>query len=352
MTSGSEVQRMAEQRNVRGLLTAMIDTDAAGREAARMAWRVIGDADTVGQLILLLKDTNESIRHYAAQALGIIGDKCAVEPLIAALQGDRRNRSTVAAALGALGDPRAVEPLIAALQEGGHRWERQEIVQALGKLRDPRAADALVGVIGHEAPETGSEVASAAVEALLKIGDPRTVEPLTALLHQGQFAAAKVIMSLRPPTDALTQAWCAVAGHDWKRAVDLGQVAIRPLIKGLETFGASFLREAAAKALGEFRQAESVEALIAALRDKDVGVRGAAASALGKTGDARAVEPLVACLHDVDEYVRTPAARALGEIGDPRALNALAMASRDRILMVSEFAQEAIQAIKGRASEN
>jgi HEAT repeat protein len=307
-------------------------------------------------LILLLKDSNESIRHYAAEALGIIGDKAAVEPLMAALQGDRRNRSVVAAALGTLGDPRAVEPLIAGLQEGGHDWERQAIVQALGKLRDPRAADALVGVIEHEAREAPGhargEVTRAAVEALLKIGDPRTIEPLTTLLHQGQFAAAEVIMGLLPPTDPLTQAWCAVASRDWKRAVDLGQVAIRPLIKGLETFGASFLREASAKALGEIGQAESVEALIAALQDKDVGVRGAAAAALGKTGDARAVEPLVACLHDVDEYVRTPAARALGEIGDPRALNALAMASRDRVLMVREFAQEAIQAIKGRAPQN
>lgn len=352
MTSASEIQEMAEKRDLRSLLWAMSNADTAGREVARKSWRVIGDLQTLQQLILLLKDTNESIRYNAAQALGIIGDKCAVEPLITSLQADKRIRSAVAAALGTLGDPRAVEPLISALQEGGHRWEREGIVRALGKLADSRAADALVAVLGHEAPEMGSEVASAAVEALLKIGDPRTVEPLTALLHQGQFAAAKVIMSLGPPTDALTQAWCAVAGHDWKRAVDLGQVAIRPLIKGLETFGASFLREAAAKALGEFRQAESVEALIAALRDKDVGVRGAAASALGKTGDARAVEPLVACLHDVDEYVRTPAARALGEIGDPRALNALAMASRDRILMVREFAQEAIQAIKGRASQN
>jgi HEAT repeat protein len=72
---------------------------------------------------------------------------------------------------------------------------------------------------------------------------------------------------------------------------------------------------------------------MAALRDKDVGVRSAAAEALGKIEDPRAVEPLLEVLKDKDRtyrgkdhYVLWRAVEALGKIGDPRAVEPLAKA--------------------------
>ena len=63
----------------------------------------------------------------------------------------------------------------------------------------------------------------------------------------------------------------------------------------------------------------AVDALVAALKDTDAGVRRQAAAALGEIGNARAVTGLIEALKDSDADVRRHALSALGEIGDPRA---------------------------------
>jgi HEAT repeat protein len=79
----------------------------------------------------------------------------------------------------------------------------------------------------------------------------------------------------------------------------------------------SFVREAAAHALGQLGDARAVEPLVAALRERDRGwpIRQAAAHALGQLGDARAVEPLVAALWEEYSQVREAAAHALTLLG-------------------------------------
>ena len=74
------------------------------------------------------------------------------------------------------------------------------------------------------------------------------------------------------------------------------------------------MRQAAAGALGQIRDARAVKPLIAALRDDYWAVRRAAAEALGQIGDAPAVEPLIAALKDQDRAVRKAAAKVLVDI--------------------------------------
>jgi HEAT repeat protein len=72
------------------------------------------------------------------------------------------------------------------------------------------------------------------------------------------------------------------------------------------------------------RDAKSVDALIAALRDPDADVRMDAAAALGRMQLAQAIEPLVGNLElDPEGEVRIEAARALGEIGSVAAVEPL-----------------------------
>ena len=69
---------------------------------------------------------------------------------------------------------------------------------------------------------------------------------------------------------------------------------VQGLIEALGYQKDASIRSAAARALGELKDVQAVEPLIATLKDSDSKVSELAAEALGKIGDARAVEPLIA----------------------------------------------------------
>jgi HEAT repeat protein len=73
--------------------------------------------------------------------------------------------------LGAL----ATEPLIAAL----YSEERRAAVEELGRLGDPRAVEPLIAVL-HEAYHAAPSIQEAAAEALGRLGDPRALDPIIA----------------------------------------------------------------------------------------------------------------------------------------------------------------------------
>jgi hypothetical protein len=71
--------------------------------------------------------------------------------------------------------------------------------------------------------------------------------------------------------------------------------SVRSLILDLGS-NSSFVRCAAARALGEMRDPRAFEPLVAALSHYDKNTKIAAAEALGALGDTRAIEPLVAVM--------------------------------------------------------
>ncbi|NLE58736.1 MAG: hypothetical protein GX616_10270, partial [Planctomycetes bacterium] len=98
-----------------------------------------------------------------------------------------------------------------------------------------------------------------------------------------------------------------------------------------------------AETLGGLREPSAVEALIAALKDEDVGVRGAAARALGRIGDVRAVGPLIELYHDRKHESFKDALRALGEIGGEKATAALVEALQDQDEYARNFAARGLE---------
>ena len=95
---------------------------------------------------------------------------------------------------------------------------------------------------------------------------------------------------------------------------------------------------------GRTQQADpkTVDALIAALKDSDPGVRQAAAESLGRIGEARALEPLSGLLGDGNVEVRKSAVEALGNLEDPKAIPALTKAAGDANPAVRREAAEAL----------
>jgi HEAT repeat protein len=103
-----------------------------------------------------------------------------------------------------------------------------------------------------------------------------------------------------------------------------------------------YVRLVAAQLLGEIRDSQAIEPLIALLHDKDWDIQLAVVGALGQIGDRRAVEPLITALSDKHEDMRGKAAEALGQIGDKRAVEPLTAALHDEYLRVRYPAVEAL----------
>lgn len=95
---------------------------------------------------------------------------------------------------------------------------------------------------------------------------------------------------------------------------------VKGLSKALEHKEFTSVRQAAAVALGEIGDPQTVQPLVTVLKDAERSVRIAAAEALGKIKEASAVQPLSLALSDKEGEVREAAAQALGQIGDGRAI--------------------------------
>jgi HEAT repeat protein len=119
---------------------------------------------------------------------------------------------------------------------------------------------------------------------------------------------------------------------DWQKA----SVEAKAKYKGYAA-----VRQAAAEALGQIRDARAVEPLVAALKDKMASVREAAIKALVKIGTP-SVMSLVAALKDEEWTARMVAAEALGQIGDARAVEPLVAALKDETGNVQVAVKEAL----------
>ena len=116
-----------------------------------------------------------------------------------------------------------------------------------------------------------------------------------------------------------------------------------PLEKCLEAFRSSdpSIRAAAVAALQGMGE-EALGYIIEALSDPHYSVRIAAAEALGEIGDPDSVEALVQALGDAREDVRIAVISALGRIGDRRAVGPLIHLFRDRYHGVRVAAADAV----------
>jgi HEAT repeat protein len=202
-------------------------------------------------------------------------------------------RETADTALVAIGEP-SVDPLFDAL---GHRdfVVRCHAVRALGGMttdyqigrswvKHPKVVDKLLDML----KDPDRAVREDATIALGMIGDPRAVEGLIEAMKDGAVKR-HAIMSLGMIGDAraLPPVLNALKGKGIPQ-------------DGTPTPGCivsedAFIKEAAATALGHFRDPRVIPNLIMLL--KDANLRDRAAASLVLIGDT-AIEPLVAFLHD------------------------------------------------------
>ena len=228
--------------------------------------------------------------------------------LIRALRG--KDWLEAVQALGRERDPRAVEPLVSVLQdENENMFKRCAAAEALGKIRDPGALEPLIAAL----QDKNAQVRKKAAEGLGGMGEMGIPPLLTALKDKDKYVCFEAAFKLRHlgVEDPRVLAWCSVMGRHWEEAAAQGEAAIEPLIAVLyeeET------HPYAAIALGKIG-APAVEPLIAALAwGNPTTVRRRAALALGYIADPGAIEALTAARREQNEGLRDDANDALLKI--------------------------------------
>jgi HEAT repeat protein/energy-coupling factor transporter ATP-binding protein EcfA2 len=276
----------------------LIEALGHGSESAAKALGELKAQESVPHLIEALGHGSESVREAAAEALGELKAQESVPHLIEALGDEYKSlldrypvREAAAKALGELKAQESVPHLIEVLGDG-NGVVRRAAARALGKLKAQEAIPYLIEALGDESRGT----CMAAVEALgeLKAQEEAVPYLIEALGDEswGMRAVAARALGRLKAQEAIPYLKAALVGRGDEYmclvAVEALEEIAEPAVPHLiEALGHEwkFVREAAAKALGELKAQEAVPHLIKALGDRNEDMRRAAAEALGKLSE-------------------------------------------------------------------
>ena len=306
-------------------------SDIGDRATAVQVLGMIGDVSAIEPLIAASQDRDERVVLKAAEALSQFQLPIVVEPLIQILRkwngwhfaysGQPEAVQAIAQTLAAIGDRRAIEPLIKVLawiyefpcgmgmQEEADRTgggspilttrdvlaADQAIAAALTQLTGVTISDLLLSMVRDEA----HPLRETAAVALGRVGDLTLIPVIDALQDEDAFVRCKAACALGmmyddravlPLTEALQDSedevvlqaieslrWLAVRGRNVLEAV--------PTLCQLLTHPNWQIREAAARALSQSPDEQSLMPLVATLSDPDPTVRKSAVFALRYLGD-------------------------------------------------------------------
>lgn len=340
---------------------------------------VMFGAMAIEPLISTLHDERPDARDAARRALVTIGSD-AVAPLVAALETDNPvAQLAIVETLRSFGD-KATPALLDGVQ-APQPIVQQRSLELLSMLDDPQVRVVLLRYLN----DPDLKLAQLAMAGLVQQGTDIVPDLVRALKQpdvQLRERAAEVLAHLNwQPNPDYAGAVYAITRNDWSTCVQLGAVAVPPLLEALSHWDSEVRRAAAltlvqigapalaglmstlqsdtaharasaAWALGKLHANPAASALahllndpdqhvqeatigalirittppdifVAALANPNLLVRKTAAWALGHHRYMPAVPALIEALHDPAPDMRDTAARALGEIGDPHAIQPL-----------------------------
>lgn len=392
------------------LFNAMKSDYASGRQAAILAFGVLGDRPVVPFLEQVMADSSagrralglsgsvqDLTRSLAAVALGQIGDPRALASLQQVIDGNSDSgfnlRATAVLALGRFTDyPQEVVPyLVERLRD--ERMEQQVRAQVpvalahLGSAARPAIPD-LVRLVRSR--RTQSQIKESAVVALGQLAtadDEEVMDALVALVQDGdekearhfgliglgQIAGRAALQDGKAPDEAVLKVllreltkpssqthtpFAALALGLAAREMD-GAASIRTtiIVKLSEAFGDEHQpssRAALALALGLARaEGGPAESLLASMREeRETTTKGYLALSLGMLNHAPALADISEMIFDYrDPVMRIQAATALGLLGDREATPALLKALKEaQTLNVVSSLAKAIALIGDRSA--
>ncbi|NJP07360.1 MAG: hypothetical protein HC837_17920 [Chloroflexaceae bacterium] len=300
--------RLADPRSLRPLIGNYGDPNPRPRKGAR--WALLPVA------IAALASCDAMQRITAAWVLAKIGDGQAVAPLITALQqSDEREASVLFLALTHMGMRMPPETLQHDLVE--------PLVQAFHRRKDPHRRS-VTALLQHTAGYLHQSPIGAVYyilkgdwDACINIGSA-AIYPLISTLQspnedtRRHAALALERLGWQPARDETGARYAIIKGQ-WQRCIELGTIAIRPLI---ETLGhsRSDVRKAAIETLAALGLLAS-ERLVSALNERDMQIHRNAALVLGQIGDLPAVMPMIKAIQNRPDDQHETAFWALEQIG-------------------------------------
>jgi HEAT repeat protein len=286
-------------------LVISLESDSAATRAAAAA--ILGQlqpdkahAYQVQRSMNDLKDPEVTVRAQAAVRLSELGDPAAAPVLVKALADqDNRVQQNAAIALGRVGEP-AIDAVLPALRDGNPsvRWHAILAVKEIAaKLEANARLQPAIDPLAAALKDSDDSIRIAAAEALKRIGVSAS-QKIAALLNAegatARAAAAALLTELEPDM-----------AHAYQRIRYARDLKDRdPMVRSL-----------AAQALGSVGNAETADALVAALKDADAAVRRNATNALAQIGES-AITPLMNALNDEQPTARWHALMALGGIAE------------------------------------
>ena len=274
------------------------------RAGARLLLRV-ADQRAAEPLVALLADPDANLRVDAMDALGTCGrpeDAAAVRAQLAK-ETERAGKVAALRALGRLRDP-ASAPVLLGFAEDPDAHVAEAAITGLGMLRNKAAAAKLAELLTR--PETPAFHALAAAKALAMIGD-RAAGPalMTAAGHSdievrrasirglgvlGDTAAIPLLVELLSDTPVLAAVTDALGAIDDPRTLDPLWAMLRAEDLPDE------VRRSVLQAFARRRVETAVPELLAMLRDKDSPLLVDVIRALGEIRDERSFARLIEAL--------------------------------------------------------
>ena len=310
------------------LISALKDDERATvRRGAALALGELNGESTVSHLLNALKDEQGVVRQEVATALGKIKGDRVIAPLLSVLKKDKyeSTRKQAAIALRELNPTQTDAGLVDVLQKGMGTFEEDHEVQSV-----------MTEVVASLTKDGGAPTAKFIQDALKSADDEWTRWTLlTTLGTLEHIASVKNLagvfkLELQHPSYVVRKAAITALGkYKDRRSVDA-------LIRVLQDeSGYKSIRAEAAAALGALLDERASAPLLAALDDRNAEVRAKAVAALGAIKDAKADWKLISLVQDglQDTAVRAASVAALGAIGDrsvePQLLYALTTESGD-----------------------
>lgn len=173
------------------LAGALQARDADHRKAAVETLFSLFGTDSIRDIAGALDDSDPSVRKAAIEAVSSLGPRAALDELLPRLEDP--DEGVVVRVIEGLVCARSLEELSDAEEERIHQellrlvrygsgWPREVAVWAVGELRRVESISTLCDLL--EGEDSGS-LLSVVCEALGKIGDPRSITPMLALLERG-----------------------------------------------------------------------------------------------------------------------------------------------------------------------
>ncbi|HMB96491.1 MAG TPA: HEAT repeat domain-containing protein, partial [Tepidisphaeraceae bacterium] len=185
---------------------------------------------------------------------------------------------------------------------------RAAVADALAKINDAASLDPLLAQL---AQETDGRVRAALAQALAPINDLRAVPALLGLLDDSSLIAA------RAAAEALEQLGPKLRDTDPVMALKTARALRAQLEKRNPSPGNAELRESLIDAMVPLRSEELSQTFYRLLNERSgesAEIRRLALKAIGEIGNPQATAIIVTALNDHDQRVRLEAVRALGKL--------------------------------------